>query len=123
MSKTRSRLTAGGVGLLAAALAALSLFVVAGAAEPTSGSIVSNAAQPQSPFTAGIPFSSGQSINVVIPANTAFAGSKEFVNIVECAAPDGVVPTNPIACDGETIQGSTIIPAADGSFTYPNYQL
>ena len=71
------------------------------------------------------PFSSGQLINVVIPANSAFAApdNTENINVVECAAPDGVPPINPIACDGNTIQGSTIIPAADGSFTYPSYQV
>ena len=99
MSKTRGRLAAGGVGLLVAVAAALGVFVIAGATEPASGSIVSNAAQPQSPFTAGTPFSSGQNINVVIPANSAFAAPDNtlFVNVVECSAPNGVVPTNPIS--------------------------
>ena len=34
-----------------------------------------------------------------------------------------MVPTQTSACDGNTIQGNTILPAADGSFTYDNYQL
>jgi hypothetical protein len=37
------------------------------------------------------------------------------VNIVECAAPSGVLPTLPNECDGNTIQGPTILPNADGS--------
>ncbi len=111
--------------MLGLAALTLGLVVSAGAAGPASGSIVPTAAQAQNPFTAGIPFASGQSINVVIPANSAFAAPNDHagINIVECAAPDGVVPTQTSACDGPTIQGSTILPATDGSFTYPNYQV
>ena len=94
-------------------------------ATPASGDTVPGSAQPVGPVTAGTSFSSGQSINVVIPANSAFAAPDNTanVNIVECAAPYGVVPSKPIACDGNTIQGSTIIPNADGSFTYLGYQV
>ena len=112
-----------GVGLLLAAVVTLGLSVGAGATGPTSGSIVSSAAQPQSPFTAGIPFSSGQSINLVIPANSALAAPANTnpVNVVECAAPNGVVPTQTAACDSNTIQGGSITPNSDGSFTYTGY--
>lgn len=111
-----------GIGVLVGALTALGLIVSAGATGPSSGTIVSNAAQPVSPFTAGTPFASGQMINVVIPANDVF-NQHVGVNIVECAAPDGVPPTQPSACDGNTIQGSTILPNADGSFTNTGYEL
>ena len=104
-----------------AAAVTLGFGVGAGATGPASGSIVSNAAQPQSPFTTGIPFSSGQTINVVIPANSAFAGSFSNINIVECAAPNGVIPTLTTACDGNTVQGNTILPNADGSFSFQGY--
>ena len=33
------------------------------------------------------------------------------------------MPSNTTACDGNTIQGNTILPAADGSFTYQGYTL
>ena len=114
-----------GVGLLVAALATLGFMATAGAAGPASGDIVSNAAQAQSPFTAGIPFASGQNISVVIPANSAFVApnNTHAVNIVECSAPNGVIPTNTTSCDGNTIQGNSILPAADGSFTYLDYTL
>jgi hypothetical protein len=105
----------------AGAFAALALSSPAGAAGPASGSIVPGSAQAVAPYTAGKPFSSGQNINVVIPANSAFAGSSANINIVECAAPNGVVPSDPSNCDGNTIQGNTIIPNADGSFTYTGY--
>ena len=112
-----------GIGCLVAGAVTLGLGVGVGATEPASGSIVPGAAVAVAPFTAGTPFSSGQNINVVIPANSAFAGSATNVNIVECAAPNGVPPTDVTACDGDTIQGNTIIPNADGSFAYDGYTL
>ena len=78
------------VGTLALAFAS-----PAGAATgPTSGSVIPNAAQPTGTVTPG-PFDSGQNINVVVPTNQAF-GLDAGVNIVECSAPNGVVPTLPI---------------------------
>ena len=118
-----------GVGLLLGAIATLGLVIGAGATGPGSGSVVSGVFQPQSPFTAGIPFASGQLINVTVPTNETFSSddglsnNTEKINILECAAPDGVVPTQTSSCDGNTIQGNTILPATDGSFTYDNYQL
>lgn len=111
----------------AGAFAALAFAGPAGATGPTSGSVISNAAQPVGTVTPGTPFSSGQSINVVVPTNETFSSddglgnNSSAINVVECAAPNGVVPTNPIVCDGNTIQGNTILPAADGSFTYNGY--
>ena len=99
----------------------------AGATGPSSGDIVPGSAQCAASCTAGTPFDSGQSINVVIPANSAFAApnNNSGVNIVECAAPGGVVPTNPIACDGNTnVAGN--LPNTDGSlsaFGYTVYAL
>ena len=102
------------VGTLALAFAS-----PAGAATgPTSGSVIPNAAQPTGTVTPG-PFDSGQNINVVVPANQAFA-QNAGVNIVECSAPNGVVPTLPINCDGNTLQNGAQV-AADGSFTFNGY--
>jgi hypothetical protein len=124
MRKGRRGLVAGGVGVLAAAVVAVGLFVAAGAAEPSSGSVVSGVLEPQSPFTADTPFSSGQVIDLSVPANTAFAAPDNTlgVNIVECAAPDGVVPTLPASCDGNTLQNLVGV-NADGSFTYTDYTI
>jgi hypothetical protein len=97
---------------LVAALTAF--FALAGAAAPTQGSSVPSSAVAVSPFTAGIPFSSGQLINVVVPANSLFL-STSSVNSLECAAPDGILPTLPTQCDGNTIQGPTVLPNTDGS--------
>jgi hypothetical protein len=91
----------------------------AGAASgPTSGSVIPNAAQPTGTVTPG-PFDSGQNINVVVPANQAF-NPDQNINIVECSAPNGVVPTLSSACDGNTLQNGAI-PNADGSLTFNGY--
>ena len=85
----------------------------AGATTPTEGASGPYAVA-VSPFTAGDAYSSGQQINVVVPANSLFVSTTN-VNIVECAAPNGVLPTLPNECDGNTIQGPTILPNTDGS--------
>jgi hypothetical protein len=85
----------------------------AGAAAPAEGASGPYAVA-VSPFTAGYAYSSGQKINVVVPANTLFVSTTN-VNILECAAPNGVLPTLPSECDGNTIQGPTVLPNSDGS--------
>ncbi len=95
-----------------------------------SGSTLPGSAVPQETYTANAPFSSGQLLDVQVPANSIFISTKS-VNIVECTAPGGVVPTDPSACDGSTIQGATVRPKADGSIdlvaqhygAYPVYAL
>jgi hypothetical protein len=111
------RLQLAGMVLLVASAATFGLVEVAGAAGPNSGDTVPGAAAAVSPFTAGTPFSSGQNINVVVPANTIFSPNTN-INIVECAAPGGVVPTDPGNCDGNTINGPTLKPNADGSINF-----
>lgn len=112
----------------AAGALSLAIALPAGAAV-TSGSSGPYAV-PVAPFTTGAPFSSGQTINVVVPANTIFP-STSGINIVECAAPNGVDPTLPGQCDGNTIQSYTVMPNSDGSIDleseysqgYPIYAL
>jgi hypothetical protein len=105
-----------GAALLVGAVV-LSLFAGRASAQPAPGTEVPGSAIPIGSFTAGTPFSSGQVIEIKIPANptlTPGAGIK----IVECAAPDNVVPTDPSQCDGATIQGDTVLAGADGSVDY-----
>jgi hypothetical protein len=104
-----------------AAVGALSLFAFSGAASaagPTGGSIVPNSAVPVGSFTPGTPFSSGQGIDVVVPANSVFTNPNAAINVVECSAPNGVVPTLTSACDGNTIQGVTLNANSDGSIDF-----
>ena len=111
-------------------IAIVSLPGEAGAANP-SGSTV-NAAIPinpdptsGSPITAGIPYSSGQTIEVKVPANTALNFGSS-VKIIECADPGGLpsnLPNSAAGCDTTTNTAITILPAADGSFDFKNYQV
>ena len=110
-----------GVGLLVAAAITLGLGVGAGAT-PATGDSLPDSAQCAETCAAGIPFDSGQTINIVVPANSAFAApdNNSGVNIVECAAPSGVVPTLPSACDGNTLQNGAQV-NTDGSFTFNGF--
>ena len=112
-------------------IAMLGMSGVAGAAPLTTSGAQINAAVTLNPDpntgdtpTVGTPDSSGQTIEVTVPANTVLSPTGS-VKIIECADPGGGtagLPTSEADCDPpETIQGSTIIPAADGSFTYKNY--
>ena len=80
---------------LAGGFSALALASPAGASG-TNGTIT-----PQGAFTPGTPFDSGQQVDVTIPANGIFTPGGT-VYILECAAPNGVLPTNISACDGNT---------------------
>jgi hypothetical protein len=93
----------------------------AGAAAPTEGSIVPNSAVPIGTVASGAAFSSGQQIDVVIPANSVFTNPNQNINILQCAAPNGVPPTTPNSCDGNTINGESLDPNADGSFDYQSF--
>jgi hypothetical protein len=97
---------------------------------PTNGCTLSGATVPVGTVTADTPFSSGQDINVVVPANSILP-VHAAVFILECEAPGGVDPTDTSACDGNTVQGNTVLPASDGSINlqtqkyglYPVYAL
>ena len=52
----------------------------------------------------------------MVPANSVFSTRTAAINVVECAAPNGVVPT-PRSCDGNTIQGVTLTPTATVDFS------
>ncbi len=106
-----------GVALLALMAATFAAITISGAGADVASGSSGPYAVPVAPFAAGTPFSSGQPINVVVPANSIFLPTSG-INIVECAAPGGVDPTLPAECDGNTVQVGTILPNSDGSFTF-----
>jgi|GEM_PF-4001661 len=122
MHLRRTLLTSMGAAAVAvsapAALVALS--GTAGAA-PASGDQVGVAA-PIGSFVTGTPFQSGQQIDVSVPANKVLNPNLNVV-VVECAAPNGVLPTLPSECDPNTVQGPTLLPNANGSLNYNGYQV
>ena len=81
---------------------------------PADGSNISNATVPQSGFTASTPFSSGQQVDVTVPANADLPVNSNVL-IVECNAPGGAPPPDPSYCQGDTIQGVSIHPNPNGS--------
>ena len=67
--------------------------------------------------------SDGQTVSVSVGPNSYFTAHAR-VNILECADPGGSVanlPKDITTCDGNTIQGATILVAANGSFSEPTY--
>ena len=112
-----------------AAVGAFSILVLSGTAgaQPpyTDGETVPGSAVPSSSYTAGTPFSSGQTINIVIPATENAAGNgplftaSQALEFVECAAPNGVIPSSPsTACDLNTVNTNTVFANSDGSVNY-----
>lgn len=71
------------------------------------------------------PYHSNQHIAVSVGPNHFFTPYSR-INIIECADPGGAkkhLPVNVDACDGNTIQGNTILVQRDGSFSERGYQL
>jgi hypothetical protein len=67
----------------------------------------------------------GESVSVSVGPNGFFT-PHAHVNILECADPGGKaanLPTDDTKCDGNTIQGPTILVATDGSFSMTGYSI
>jgi hypothetical protein len=81
------------------------------------------AAVAQSPFTAGIPFSSGQQITVSVPANTLLPHATS-IHIVQCeAGPGGAPPTGTPNCDNLTQYPNTVVVNSDGSLNVTDFDV
>jgi hypothetical protein len=104
------------------ALSLAAVFLLAGAVR------VAAATPPSLTVSPGGPYKDGQTISVSVGANGYFTPHSR-VNILECADPGGSaanLPKDITSCDGNSIQGSTILVGADGSFSdsaYPVYLL
>ena len=115
------RLAALGGAVLLLASVALAATGVASADLTTNQQI--NAAIPQAPFTAGTPFSSGQTITVSVPANTLLP-KLTAMHIVECeAGPGGAPPTGAPVCDNLTQYFANPTVNPDGSLSFSDYQI
>lgn len=119
---------------LAVLVASLQLYLFATAlwsVEPAfaaglqSGAEISGSAIPTGTYPSGTPFFNGQKIEVSIPANSIFHSGLR-VNILECSDPGGStssLPTSINSCDGNTIQGPTVLIDQDGSVDFKSYTL
>jgi hypothetical protein len=70
------------------------------------------------------PYHDGQSIDVSVGPNKVFKPYAS-IKILQCADPGGAVSALPtkalLSCDGNTIQGNTILVGSDGSFSQHGY--
>jgi len=102
--------------LVTAALAAVFAGTIAGPA----GAV----APPTLQITPG-PYHNQQEINVSVGPNHFFKPYAR-INIIECADPGGKsnnLPINVDTCDGNTIQGNTILVQRNGSFSIHGYEV
>lgn len=98
---------------------ALGVAAVALAALPLPAS----AATPTVTITPAGDIYNGEAISVSVGPNSLFPPHTR-VNVLECADPDGTkanLPTDISPCDGNTIQGGTVLVGPDGSFTVSGY--
>ncbi|HTT86613.1 MAG TPA: hypothetical protein VMF60_04540 [Acidimicrobiales bacterium] len=75
--------------------------------------------------SAGPSFDDGETVGVSVGANTVFT-PRTRVNILECADPGGTaaaLPKSVSGCDGDTIQGDTVLVQADGSVSEARYTM
>lgn len=123
MSIKRITRTAAMAGAAVSAAALLALVPLAGVASAASGPPVTLSPAPVGSPIGNIPDQT--TLTISIGANSTFTpGAK--VNILECADPGGStanLPTDLSSCDGNTIQGDTVLVQSDGSISYSNYTL
>jgi hypothetical protein len=89
------------------------------------GSGMAGASTPIVTVTPSSDLHDGESISVSIGPNTVFTPHSR-VNILECSDPGGSVanlPKDDSTCDGNTIQGQTMLVAANGSTSDTNYTI
>jgi hypothetical protein len=131
MSLRRTAMTVLGAATIAcsATFAMVSMAGTAGAVTVVDngsvpGSLLPISPDPSSgqPVAPGTPYSSGQTVEVKMPAETVLTPSRNL-ELVECSAPNGVLPTKLAQCDTLTKSGDTIIPKADGSFDVTDYPI
>jgi hypothetical protein len=89
---------------------------------------IADAAQPTltvTPTPVNGAYRDGETVGVSIGPNSLFTPNLK-VNILECSDPGGTaahLPTSVAECDGNTIQGGTILIQSDGSFSDSAYTL
>ena len=119
-----------------AATVAIALSLTFGLAGSASAATLSNGTvtlTTTGTVTTGKPYSSGQTLNISVVANTTmdnasliaagFPGGAVAIKALECADPDGLVgnlPTKPAECDPNTID-SIAGANSDGSMSFTGY--
>ena len=73
-----------------------------------------------SPAPGGTPYKTGETLSLSVGPNSLFAPYAR-IEILECAAPKGVLPVDDTTCDGNTTQGNSVLVNGDGSFSDSAY--
>jgi hypothetical protein len=87
--------------------------------------VPAGAGQPPALKVTAAPFHDGERINVSVGPNHYFT-PYSHVNILECADPGGKkahLPTSVASCDGNTIQGNTVLVNKNGSFSENEFEI
>ncbi len=90
----------------------------------TMSAAAANAGPPVSvaPESGGGPYANGATVDISVGPNSTFAPNSR-IEVIECAAPHGVVPVDDTTCDGNTAQLGSILAGSDGSFHVTGYTL
>ena len=107
------------VGVLCAVSVVVGLYGLSGSAAATTPTV------DISPPAQGGNFTSGETVTVSVGPNSLFDPHVRVV-ILECSDPLGTVanlPTSFSSCDGNTIQGETVIVQPDGSIREQDYPM
>ena len=117
MSKVASRHSGRSMGIALFVCVAPSIGVVA-AEQPAGAS-----APPSLNVSPQGNYHDGQTISIAVAPNGYFTPN-ERINVIECADPGGLasnLPKDITTCDGNTIQGSTVLVGSDGSLSLTGY--
>ena len=103
----------------------MALALVAAASVAAWTPVPAGAASPEvtvTPGPGGQPYRDGATVSIRVGPNSTFSPNSR-IEVLECGAPRGVVPTSDAACDGNTVQLGSVLVGSDGSFTVPSYTL
>ncbi len=70
----------------------------------------------------GHPYQSGTSVSISVGPNARFTPYSR-IEILECAAPKGILPVDDTTCDGNTAQYGSVLVGADGRFDLRAYTI
>lgn len=102
--------------------AATALALVAGSAWAMPQAVAADPSLSMTPGPTSHPYANGQNLVLSVGANTRFTPNTR-IEVLECAAPKGVLPIDDSTCDGNTAQYGSVLVGPDGSFQVPSYTL
>lgn len=68
------------------------------------------------------PYQNSATVALGVGPNSTFRPNSR-IEVLECSAPNGVLPTSDTSCDGNTTQYGSVLVARDGSFQVPTYTI